>query len=642
MTVPNMAFSFSDLAVCPAERKTFGNEIQWEEVVMKRGILVVIGLATLALVTLAGPPAARAAGVVGSGTAASCTDGALRAALAGGGLVTFNCGGPATILITDNNLITDDTNIDGGGLITFSGGDNSGLQMFYVNRGVRFSVSNAVLSTGNGEASTELPCGSNNTAIYNDYGMVTVTSSTFSDNISGSGGPIFNSHGTLTVTNSIFSDNLSCGASAIYNAAGTVTLANSIFFHNSDSSSGGGYIIISQDGTLTMTNSTFSLNSTTRGGSTLLNQRGALTVTNSTFSLNSNKGGGSTIQNILGSATLTNTIVANNSGGNCYRAITDGGHNIDDGTTCGFSAANGSLNNTDPQLDPAGLKDNGGPTQTIALQAGSPAINAGSETVCAAAPVNNLDQRGFVRPGTGATNCSIGAYEYTLPGSPDCCECPTSCAAPIDGSCGECDVVFNATCESGALCVLHTPTPTPTPTSTLPPTLAPSQTPSPTRTPITPSPTPTLGATDCCQCETFCAAPINGTCGGCVAVRGASCSSGSLCTARTPAPTSTRPCMGDCSGDGQVTVDELLTMVNMALGTADAATCSMGVPLGTCLQNQSLACNSESDCNPFPGGSCTQRNSGTGVPGAANPDNQISIAEIVTAVNNALNGCAAG
>jgi uncharacterized repeat protein (TIGR01451 family) len=61
------------------------------------------------------------------------------------------------------------------------------------------------------------------------------------------------------------------------------------------------------------------------------------------------------------------------------------------------------------------LANNGGPTQTIALLSSSPAINAGDESVCSTttgtAPVNNLDQRGFVRPGTGATNCSIGAFE---------------------------------------------------------------------------------------------------------------------------------------------------------------------------------------------------------------------------------------
>ena len=63
-------------------------------------------------------PAAHAAGVVGTGTADSCTDAALDTALSGGGLVTFNCGGPATIDIstgTGTKTIDADTAIDGGG-----------------------------------------------------------------------------------------------------------------------------------------------------------------------------------------------------------------------------------------------------------------------------------------------------------------------------------------------------------------------------------------------------------------------------------------------------------------------------------------------------------------------------------------------
>jgi len=54
------------------------------------------------------------------------------------------------------------------------------------------------------------------------------------------------------------------------------------------------------------------------------------------------------------------------------------------------------------------LANNGGPTQTIALESGSPAINAGDPEVCANAPVKGVDQRGYVR----ATDCSIGAFEY--------------------------------------------------------------------------------------------------------------------------------------------------------------------------------------------------------------------------------------
>jgi hypothetical protein len=55
------------------------------------------------------------------------------------------------------------------------------------------------------------------------------------------------------------------------------------------------------------------------------------------------------------------------------------------------------------------------------LLAGSPAINAGDESVCAAAPVSNLDQPGYVRPGTGSTNCPIGAYGFNSPGSLSSC-----------------------------------------------------------------------------------------------------------------------------------------------------------------------------------------------------------------------------
>lgn len=63
--------------------------------------------------------------------------------------------------------------------------------------------------------------------------------------------------------------------------------------------------------------------------------------------------------------------------------------------------------NADPLLDPAGVRDNGGPTDTIALQAGSPAIAAAVDATCAAAPVNDLDQRGAPR-----VSCDIGAFEY--------------------------------------------------------------------------------------------------------------------------------------------------------------------------------------------------------------------------------------
>ncbi|HXQ22627.1 MAG TPA: choice-of-anchor Q domain-containing protein, partial [Candidatus Acidoferrales bacterium] len=209
-----------------------------------------------------------------------------------------------------------------------------------------------------------------------------------------------------------------------------------------------------------------------------------VTITNSTFSGNSapdTAGGGADILSFSTTLTVTNTIVANSTaGGNCARfggSVTDGGHNLDDGTTCGFTGAGCTTTSgssfclTNPVLDPTGVQNNGGPTQTIALCTGtgapragctgaSPAINAGDESVCATttgtAPVDNLDQRGFVRPGTGAANCSIGAFEANSTPPP-----PTS-----------------------------TPTNTPTPTATATPSSTGTSTPtaSPPPVPVMPSP----------------------------------------------------------------------------------------------------------------------------------------------------------
>ena len=48
----------------------------------------------------------------------------------------------------------------------------------------------------------------------------------------------------------------------------------------------------------------------------------------------------------------------------------------------------------------------------MALQLGSPAIDAADDATCAAAPVNGLDQRGVVRP--FGLHCDMGAYEWAI------------------------------------------------------------------------------------------------------------------------------------------------------------------------------------------------------------------------------------
>jgi hypothetical protein len=590
-----------------------------------------IGVSTVLLVGLLVLPvvlvsSAAAGGAVGTGTPASCTEAALNAALAAGGSVTFNCGtSPVTITVTSQKTIAVDTNIDGGGLITLSGGLTTGVFVVNSPTGATLTLGNLIIAngysgfgaiysdgstltvtnstfSGNGSGGAIFNYGgtvtvtnstfsgngsfgnggaigntgaltvTNSTfssnsvaggggALYNDGGTLTVTNSTFSGNSAGRAGGAIANTGTLTVTNSTFSSNGAAGNStfsgsggAIYNSGSTLTVTNSTFSGNSAGNAGNanyGGALYNSGSTLTVTNSTFFGNNAGSGGA-LYNDGGTLTVTNSTFSSNGYEtvvGVGGAIANIYGKGllTLANTIVADNPTGNCAFSITDGGHNLDSDGRCHVGPA------TNPMLDPTGLARNGGPTQTIALQTRSPAINAGDQVICAALSVNDLDQRGFVRPGLGATNCSIGAYEYNSPGTPACCQCPASCAAPINGSCGSgCMPIFGTTCESGDLCVLDSPTPTPTitstptitptPTNTSTPTNTPTMTITPTNTP-TPSRTPTATSTpgandDCCQCTDFCAAPIVGTCGGCAVVFGASCIGGS-CVPRTPNLTAT-------------------------------------------------------------------------------------------------------
>jgi hypothetical protein len=424
--------------------------------------------------------------VVGASTNASCTEAALDACLPGGGsfdgTVTFDCGGAATMTVTSTKTISADTTIDGGGVTTIIGGGPIVLLVvFSVNSGVTFTVqnltiTNSVVSSGfaidNSGTLTVTNSAIDGAAISN-AGAATVANTTLANNLGGLGA--LQNSGTLTVTNSAFSGN---EPRAIRNA-GTATVTNTTFAHGFSVTDGGAIFNLAT-GTLNVTDSTFSGNGASGNGGAVANEGGILTVTSSTFWGNGaggfragNGGSGGAIFNVAtgtlnvsdstffgnhslgggaignsgtatvtnstffrdsgigilaisnsGTLTVTNSILATSGtwGTNCGGIITDGGHNIDDGTTCGFTGtgcsntSGTSFCNTNPLLDPAGLASNGGPTQTIALEPGSLAINAGDETVCTAPPVNNLDQRGFVRPGLGATNCSIGAYEFDSPG----------------------------------------------------------------------------------------------------------------------------------------------------------------------------------------------------------------------------------
>lgn len=207
---------------------------------------------------------------------------------------------------------------------------------------------------------------------------VVLNNCTIANNSGSNGGGISNDNGTLQLNNCILSGNSSSGfGGAIYN--GPAQAGSAI---------------------LTITNCTFSGNSAATGGSVLYNFNSdaesnpntdaIVTIRNCTIN-------GGNIYN-LGNSGVATIYLGNNILYNCSLTkvfpsskIISEGYNLTDGNGGGFLTAQ-DLTNTNPGLDPEGLKFNGGNTQTIALVAGSAAIDRGY-----AFGVAN-DQRGSPRP----------------------------------------------------------------------------------------------------------------------------------------------------------------------------------------------------------------------------------------------------
>jgi hypothetical protein len=294
------------------------------------------------------------------------------------------------------------TIVDGGGVgavLTISGAAKVSLSGLTIRHGRapngggiynngELTINNSIVSENTAAVSCSTSfCGNSGGGIYNN-GALTINNSVLSGNEAlarctnqcvTNGGGIINS-GALALTNSTISGNIaSCQVMVVYP-----------FSRGFCRSDGGG---IDNRGTLTISNSTVSRNSAIRA------------INNSTISGTS--GGG-----IYGTATLQNSIVADNtSGGNCNGTMKSNGYNLSSDGTCNFNHA-GDLNNHDPLLGP--LQNNGGPTETMALLPGSPAIDAGNPSGCTDSQGHLLksDQRGMPRPDPeDRGGCDMGAYE---------------------------------------------------------------------------------------------------------------------------------------------------------------------------------------------------------------------------------------
>ncbi|MFN2477328.1 MAG: choice-of-anchor Q domain-containing protein [Chthoniobacterales bacterium] len=247
----------------------------------------------------------------------------------------------------------------------------------------------------------------------------------------GNGGGIYN-NATLTLTNDTISGNVANAAGnggGVYNA-GSLTVNNCTLSGNSVSSSSGagsGGAIFNFGGTLNITNSTISGNTancastTNDSGGGIFSNVGNVTLTSTTIAGNSGDlGGGIRVANgavihVRNTIIALNTTVNGQPGADVNGDFISDGHNFIGKAQTGFASTgftdgvNGDQVGTgtasappkNPMLDP--LKNNGGPTATMALLSNSTAINAGDDGKAPA-----TDQRGYYRNGVS----DVGAFEF--------------------------------------------------------------------------------------------------------------------------------------------------------------------------------------------------------------------------------------
>jgi hypothetical protein len=306
----------------------------------------------------------------------------------GGGI--FNNG---TLTITDS-IIRDNNAPSGGGGVF----NNATLV-----------VTDSVIS-GN----TAMSSGVGGGGIFSQGAMVTVTRSTIRNNTAIEAGGIAGS--SMTILDSTIRENTVTnffGGGVSIRGSGNM-IANSTITGNRVLGAGAGGGIASVFATATITNSTISNNTANSGGG-IFNDDSHLTVMSTTVVENtaSLAGGGINNDGATGIPTVVrNTLIAGNTAPaspDVYGTLDSQGHNlIGDGTGgSGYDPSDlvgTSANPIDPKLGP--LQDNGGPTFTMALLPGSPAIGAGDPT-----DAPPWDQRGPGFPRIVNGRIDIGAFE---------------------------------------------------------------------------------------------------------------------------------------------------------------------------------------------------------------------------------------
>jgi PKD repeat protein len=299
--------------------------------------------------------------------------------------------------------------------------------------GVRLENNAAVFGVGTGTV-TSVAGVSRGGGLFAEVGSATLTDTSVSGNSAGTGGGI-GTRGNLTITASTLSGNqaIADDGGGLWNRGGTVTVTNSTVSGNTARRDGGGLWqgdagrIILRNSTVTRNTADQPSDGTGDGGGAFVDNQGVIEVRSTIIGDNTDSGGAATHPDISARGTGVyvshgHNLIGNPAGGNGF-----------------IHAVNNDLVGLDPRLDP--LAANGGPTQTHALQADSPAVNAGSNPDSLAA-----DQRGTGFPRAfPAGQPDIGAYELqTAVGN----QPPVANAGPDQSSVEVATVSFDGTGSS--------------------------------------------------------------------------------------------------------------------------------------------------------------------------------------------------
>jgi hypothetical protein len=278
----------------------------------------------------------------------------------GGGLRIY-----AGSLTLSDSLLADNSAVSGGGLYTTTFGGTVLVER----------------TTFTGNHTTGV-----GGALYDTFSSLTIDASTVADNTASSGGGLYTYGAQVTVRASTFSGNTASDGGAVIVSSGRLDVVNSTFAGNRAGYYGGAVYADFNGGLFTFTSSTVAGNSAFYGGG-LAFFSGRVTLHNTLVAANTAEDSGS--------ANLFAYITAES--GSSYNLIGPGVSQV-------AGLVNGVNHNqvgiTDPGL--GALGDHGGPTQTMALLPGSPALNAGDPGLA-----GTPDQRGVVRSG----GANVGAYQ---------------------------------------------------------------------------------------------------------------------------------------------------------------------------------------------------------------------------------------